>query len=108
MYTHLRLFSCVLAVMFLGTWQMSAIVRTWTGAAANGNWSTAANWTPSGAPQNGDDLVFPAATPRLINTNDLVGRSFASISFNGASGGYLLRGNAITLTGGITSANTAG
>jgi fibronectin-binding autotransporter adhesin len=109
MYTNLRtLFPCILVILVSGAWQASAIVRTWTGAGANGNWNTSANWTPSGAPQNGDDLIFPAATPRLINTNDLVGRTFSSISFNGASGGYLLRGNAITLTGGITSANTAG
>jgi autotransporter-associated beta strand protein len=109
MYTNRRtFFPCILALLFSGAWQASAIVRTWTGAGAGGTWNTAANWTPSGAPQNGDDLVFPAATPRLINTNDLVGRTFASISFNGPSGGYLLRGNPITLTGGITSANTAG
>jgi fibronectin-binding autotransporter adhesin len=109
MYTNLRTsFICILVIMFLGRGQVSAIVRTWTGAGASGNWSASANWTPSGAPQNGDDLVFPAATPRLINTNDLASRTFASISFNGASGGYLLRGNAITLTGGVTSANTAG
>src|SRR5262245_6224792 len=85
-----------------------AVVKHWTGLGANANWSTAANWSPAGAPANGDDLVFPGGAARLVNTNDLVGRGVESISFNGASGGYFLRGQPIALTNGLTVANTAG
>jgi hypothetical protein len=49
---------------------------------------------------------LPAAD--LLSTNDLSGLRLQSITFSGASGGYALRGNAITLTNGISSANTAG
>ena len=38
-------------------------VKRWT-AAANGNWETAGNWTPSGAPTAGDIVVFDSASTR--------------------------------------------
>src|SRR6266436_4080091 len=85
-----------------------AVVKTWTGTGGTGNWGTSGNWAPAGAPLNGDYLVFPAGAPFLNNTNTLSGRTFNSISFNGASGGYNLRGNAITLSTGITASHTAG
>lgn len=88
-------------------WSAQALPRTW-----NGNsgplWNVAINWTPAGVPANGDDLIFPAGASNPVNTNDLVGRTFSSISFNGAAGGYALRGNAITLNAGIVAAHTAG
>ena len=31
---------------------------TWNGSASN-DWATPANWTPSGVPANGDDIVIP-------------------------------------------------
>src|SRR5258708_6688505 len=33
----------------------------WTGAGANANWSTGANWLGGNAPRPGDDLVFPVS-----------------------------------------------
>jgi len=86
-----------------------AALRTWTGGSASGNWSQPANWS-GGVPQHGDDLSFPGGLPAadLLSTNDLASLRLQSITFSGASGGYALRGNAITLTNGISSANTAG
>ncbi|HXI71387.1 MAG TPA: hypothetical protein VNN22_13605, partial [Verrucomicrobiae bacterium] len=49
--------------------QVHAAVRTWSGAGADGNWSTAANWGGT-APVNGDLLVF-SGTTRPNNTNDI-------------------------------------
>jgi len=82
---------------------------TWTGSGSDDNWSTTANWTSCGgtAPANGDNLIFPGAASRQTNTNDLSGRTFANISFTGtAVSGFILGGNAFTLTGGVTDNST--
>lgn len=85
-----------------------AATRTWSGAGGDANWSTAANWGGT-APVAGDDLVFPGGAARLTNNNDLAAStSFNTISFTGASGGYVLGGNAIQLVAGITASNTTG
>ncbi len=75
---------------------------TWSGAGANDNWSTPANWVgnqaPSGAATQVDDLVFPAGPTQLTANNDLTGAQIDSITFSGTSQtGYTLSGNAITL-----------
>jgi len=82
---------------------------SWTGSGSDDNWSTIANWSGCGgaAPTNGDNLVFPGASSRQTNNNDLSGRTFATISFTGTgSTGYTIAGNAFTLTGGITDNST--
>ena len=84
-----------------------AVNRTWTGAGADDNWTTAANWGGT-APSAGDDLFFPGPTPRLTPNNDFpAGTLFSSITFTG-TGGYTLVGNAITLGGGVAANNTSG
>ena len=54
-----------------------------------GNWSTASNWSPTGAPAAGADLVFQN---RLVAgytaTNDLVAYSARSITFDARIGTY--------------------
>ena len=96
----------VLAILLSQT--ARAVTRTWTGAGADDNWTTAANWGGT-APSAGDDLVFPGGTPRLNPNNDFPpSTSFNSITFNGGSGGYTLSGNAVVLVAGISAANTAG
>ncbi|MBN2508250.1 MAG: autotransporter-associated beta strand repeat-containing protein [Verrucomicrobia bacterium] len=86
----------------------SGAVRSWTGGGGNAFWGTTANWAPAGIPQAGDDLVFPAGAARLVNTNNLGGLTVGSITFNGVGGGYVLRGNAINLSRGISAQNTGG
>ena len=76
----------------------------WTGAAAQSvqafSWSNALNWS-SGAPQSGQDLVFPSANastfiPTQPILNDLSGMTFDSIEIEAP--GYTLGGDAITLS----------
>jgi hypothetical protein len=43
--------------IMLSSYQLSAVTRTWTGVVST-NWTTAGNWSPSGAPSAGDDLIF--------------------------------------------------
>ncbi len=80
----------------------SAATRTWVGAAPDSYWTNAANWSPAGAPVNGDTLVFPGGVPQTINTNRGGGlTSVASLQFSGTNYS-LLSPNPLTLTGGIT------
>lgn len=54
---------------------------TWTGSGASALWSEALNWSPQGAPANGDDLVFAGLPPRTISLFDL-SRTLGSLSFD--------------------------
>ncbi len=96
------------AILACGTGSAFAATRTWTGTGSDPNWTTAANWGGT-TPATGDDLVFPGGAAQPINNNDFeAGTSFNSISFTGASGGYVLNGNDVHLVGGISAANTDG
>ena len=81
-----------------------AAAKTWTGTAGDHKFNTAGNWSPSGAPSNGDTLDFPNDVTDLAPDNDIVGLSVAGITFSGAgtSGGFTITGNDLTLTGDIT------
>lgn len=72
------------AGIFLKGSSAFAATKTWNGATDN-NFSTSTNWTPSGAPTTGDDLVFDNATAVTHGSpdNDMVGLSVASITFTG-------------------------
>jgi len=101
----------VVAILAAGLAQ--AATRTWSGAGADNNWTTAANWGGT-APVAGDDLVFPdSAARKATNTNDFAaGTNFNSITFGNTgpayAGGYTLSGNAINLgAGGITAYDNA-
>ncbi len=82
-----------------------ASTRTWSGAGADNNWGTAANWAGGVSPVSGDDLVFPAGAARLTNSNNLaLATAIASITFQAA--GYSISGNSIGIStaGGISVA----
>src|SRR5262245_6461461 len=81
---------------------------SWSGGGSSGNWSDIANWGSAGVPATGDTLIFTAAQPRLNNTNNIAGLTLNQIRFVGASGGYAIFGNSITITNGIEATNTAG
>src|SRR5262249_50595358 len=48
---------------------------TWSGAGANNNWSTGANWQGGVSPTSGSTLTFGAGASRFTNVNDLIGLS---------------------------------
>jgi len=65
-------------------------IDTWTGAAGNGDWFTAGNWS-SGVPGSADDAVFnAAATVKLTAAPDF---GFGELSVNGAAVTINLHGN---------------
>ncbi len=86
---------------------VSAAVRTWTGLGGTGNWSTSGNWD-TGTPGNNDSVVFINGTANFLTTNNFVGRTLASITFSGSGSSMNIRGQAITLTGGISASQTGG
>src|SRR5581483_11973873 len=86
-----------------------AATCTWSGAAANANWNQAGNWGGCSVPAAGDDVVFPDGAARLTNTNNFAATfALRSITFSGTAGGYVLQGNAISLTNGIVSNASSG
>lgn len=82
---------------------------TWTGA-TNNNFSVAGNWSGcnSAAPQPGDDdnLIFDNSALGSNTTldNDITGLNLTNIEFTGSNTiyGYVISGNSITITGGVT------
>jgi autotransporter-associated beta strand protein len=83
-------------------------ILSWSGGGTTGNWSDSGNWGFAGTPATGDTLIFSGAQPRVFNTNNIVGLTLDQIRFVGASGGYAIFGNALTLTNGIEATNSAG
>ncbi|HEV8266741.1 MAG TPA: autotransporter-associated beta strand repeat-containing protein, partial [Thermoanaerobaculia bacterium] len=82
---------------------LGAAMKTWDGS-LNGNWASALNWTPFGAPVAGDDLVFPAGAMTFTMTSFTA--DFNSITFSGA--GYTVNGSGFGLTNGISVTHTSG
>ncbi len=94
---------------------------TWLGD-LNANWSsgtsgTDTNWVSNTLPANGDSLIFnltQSSVANLITTNDLSALTLGgtnAITFTNDTGtgtGFTLAGNAITLSGNITSTGTTG
>jgi autotransporter-associated beta strand protein len=100
-----------LSLLLLGTGlllaapRVQAAVKTWDGS-SSGYWGSSANWTGGVAPVNGDDLVFPSGAANLVNTNNYTSLKVNSVTFTGF--GYTLRGNALTVTNGISGQQAAG
>ncbi|HZO57467.1 MAG TPA: hypothetical protein VFB63_32445, partial [Bryobacteraceae bacterium] len=104
----------LVALIFAPASSAHAVTRTWTGNGSDNFWSTAANWSPSGAPQNGDDLVFPGQANRLSSVNNLAGRRFISLLFNGMIGfgepgdTLTISGSPIVISNGVSAAHQNG
>jgi len=101
----------VISIVLLFSFQRyesSAATLSWSGGGAVNNWSDSGNWGFAGTPTNGDILIFPAGQPRLNNTNNIASLTLNQIRFVGAGGGYLIRGNSLTITNGIEATNTTG
>ena len=76
------------------------------GTGASGNWSTAANWNPDGAPANNffTNFTFAGTFNVAPLTNDLTGGTVTNnLTFAAGAGSFLLTGNAITNKGSVTN-----
>ena len=90
--------SCVSTFLAL---TLCAVDKTWTGSAGDFKFSSSSNWSPAGAPADGDALLF--ANSSAVNaTNDIVDRTFSGITASGSAAVTLAAGNGVTLAGNIT------
>src|SRR3954469_11573652 len=81
----------------------SAGIQTWNGGGENDNWTNSANWLGGTAPVAGGAPVFGSSLG-LPPSNELAAlTSFTGIGFSSTAGAFTLGGNAITLSGDITS-----
>jgi fibronectin-binding autotransporter adhesin len=87
-----------LALLGWSAMAQAAQTDTWTGLGADNNWNTSLNWDMA-VTTAGDNLIFAPST-RPAPTNDFTGLQINSITFN--TNGYVLVGNALTITNGIT------
>jgi hypothetical protein len=79
-------------------------IKTWTGAGANDNWTTALNWSGGTVPLAADDIVFDGVFPITGNKNCNYNNSttaIASINFTGYTGTFTFSIN-IVLAGTMT------
>ena len=89
-------------VLTLTGYQSTGATRTWSGLGTNNLWMNPSNWVGNVAPNQGDDLLFPAGAARLINTNDFpAGSVFHAITVSGNS--YVLNGNLLRINDGLHS-----
>jgi fibronectin-binding autotransporter adhesin len=105
-----------LAILCWGPPMRAAQTDTWTGASGGSGasglnaWKTAGNWSGSVAPSTaGDIIIFPASATYYYASNNYSGLTIQQMTFNGS--GYILAGQALTITNGITDtagANTNG
>ncbi len=85
--------------------QAGAAIRTWSGAGADANWSTVANWGGT-APSGADNLIFSGTTQQNC-TNNISSLTPGWMLL--ANGGFTLNGtsgNVLSLNGPLT--NSAG
>lgn len=90
---------CVALAVALGAGLLgppaAAATLTWNGRFGTPLWGARvfglSNWDGGAVPQGGDELVFAGQTG-LVNNNDLVGLSLASLSFAAGAGAFTLNG----------------
>ena len=76
-------------------------IKTWTGATST-VWSTAANWSPSGAPASTDSIIVPVGTNQPSLAANTTVKSLVV-----ATGATLTLGaNTLTVTGSLDAGNT--
>lgn len=85
--------------VLLSVWNASAITRTSTGG--GGTWSTAATWSPSGAPVAGDVVIIAAGSP--VNISSVVNLNTIAVTVK--SGATLTSGSTTTF-GSLTIEST--
>lgn len=111
LFNPMRSIVCAAVVMLVGMLSspVEAATVTWTGAAGNGLWFDAGNWSGgSGVPVAGDDVVFmnPATSAVSLGGGTASIGSVTLTTANGISfsnGSFLL--NVFTLNSGISTMN---
>ena len=96
---HRRAVATLLAVL-LACPAAEAATKTWIGPANGGVWSTAANWSPSGVPGPGDDVVVNGAATTILHTTGT-----STVNSITSAGKFIVTGGKLTVN---TTATCAG
>ena len=116
MSTGLQRLGWVVVCSLVATARLAIGQSIWNGTngvAPNTNWSTAANWLPSGAPSSGSNVrFFDNASAGVSNINNVVDTSFTVLSIqfgqtNGSHTTFIPAGVVLTANSGITSGTEA-
>ncbi len=95
-----------LASVLAMTQRAGAAVTTWTNA-AGGNWSVPGNWNPSGVPGTTADVVFGDVGAGSPNTDDVVGETIDSLTYNQDNGAQQTTvigpGQTLTINSGVAA-----
>src|SRR5262245_52246493 len=109
--------TALLGLLLSLTFSTTGAERSWTGAGGNNLWSNPNNWSPAGAPQDGDDLNFfnicplPIGCPAFTVVNDLNNLRVGELRFGDHASGnveYIVNGNPLRLTDWIVVGQATG
>ena len=95
----------IVMLMLLGT-HAFAVTKTFN--VASGNWNTAGNWSPSGVPLSGDDVIIPSARAVTVDVAAVCATLSFSATANSASSVTISGSNSLTVTGAITYVDPTG
>lgn len=97
------------SLFLLGGGDVSAATKTWAGTEGGSTtWSNANNWSPLGAPVDGDSIVFDCALAAdCASIFDIPGLTVSSVNFTGAFPGQVLNTTdaPVVVNGDISSVN---
>jgi len=83
-----------------------AAVITWNGAGDGTSMNSGANWVGGVAPSPGtDSIIFSGTTGLSVNDNitSSAGSAFAGVTFDSTAGAFIITGNHLFLSAGITN-----
>ncbi|MHB9143380.1 MAG: beta strand repeat-containing protein, partial [Paludibacter sp.] len=108
-------FAAIFVFLIVGVENLSGATKTWDGSSSN-NWNTANNWTPSGVPGSGDDVVIDINANILVNTNSTINsltiNNNAIVSFTSSGGKRTITidntGNSIAVGSSLTLKGSTG
>ncbi len=99
----------MVVLLFLLAGSSHAATLSWSGGGSSDSWGDSGNWGGVGTPANGDTIIFGAIlTSRYTSSNNVSGRVLNQIQFRGGGGGFIVYGQAISVTNNISATNTAG
>ncbi len=93
-----------IGLLWLSQWLVlpaAATPKTWV-SGSSGKWSVDSNWSPAGAPANGDDLHFEPNGSVSVMTNDIGGLTVGGLYFNQSK---TLYGNVLGVAGPVVQNN---
>ncbi|MFM8790731.1 MAG: beta strand repeat-containing protein [Chthoniobacterales bacterium] len=99
----------VISFLAIGTTASAQSTFTWSGGGGNLQWNSINNWTNGAAPASGSTNTFVfAGVAKPTNDNTVNNLTINALLFSTNAAAFVLRGNAVSLIGGITnnSANT--